>query len=319
MNIVIYDYRGREWTSSSQILTPIIRNTFTQYKERENLFREIPFNNSDFIVYRPNNNPYMPTYIAPVYNVLMIAMTNDLPVQNNGTVTISQDIHDRLEYNEYSIPIIDLNDIYVFTTRDEEGQRANWVPARSYQIWAYRDFLYDRNHHIRKSYKSRGTYQMVYENDTQILANQIVTIDLENITPNIVFNIIRADDSSVYIERNDTIRSRMRICDNEYARRGYLGFYTRLTMDPGIIVIPTPPPPLIIGGGNNIEILSVSHISPLEETDNDDNQCILCANYRVNVCFSPCEHKCCCSSCYSKFAKNECPLCRVNITRVMNV
>jgi hypothetical protein len=88
-------------------------------------------------------------------------------------------------------------------------------------------------------------------------------------------------------------------------------------MDPGMIVMP-PPPPSVSGVGAGL--LSTAHISALEETDDDDiRQCIMCVRYRINARFSPCEHTVCCSECYSQFSKNECPVCRAVITRVMNV
>jgi hypothetical protein len=66
-------------------------------------------------------------------------------------------------------------------------------------------------------------------------------------------------------------------------------------------------------------LLSTAHLPAPEETDNEEHQCILCFKFRVNARFSPCEHHVCCSACYSKMAKNECPVCRAVITRVMNV
>jgi len=183
--------------------------------------------------------------------------------------------------------------------------------------------VYDRNRMVKKSYMTRGTYRFVYENDIHMLANQMVTIDVANVPPNIVFNISRNDNNSVYYERNDTMRTRIRICDSQFARIGYLGYYTRLTMDPGMIVNYPPELPSIPSASPNL--LSVAHLSPLKEiadTDADtdtDQRCILCVRYLVNARFSPCEHKVCCSECYSKMSKNECPICRAEITRVMNV
>jgi len=160
----------------------------------------------------------------------------------------------------------------------------------------------------------------VYENDANILVNQMVTIDVPNLPQNIVFTISRNDNNSVYFERNNEFRTRVRICDSQFARIGYLGFYRRITMDPGMIVIPPELPSAI--GLASPNLLSVAHLSPLEEIDGDkDNgeQCILCVRYRVNARFSPCEHQVCCSDCYSKLSKNKCPVCRAEIMRIMNV
>jgi hypothetical protein len=308
MEITIYDYRLCVWTTSPRLVTPGMRETYTRYKEREHYYREMPYSNTDYIVYRPENDPYMPTYIALISDIIQIVMTDDLPVLHNGTVIISREIHNELENNALTIPILDLNDIRVFVSNDSFHSGPVWVPARSYQIWAYRDFMYDPVRSIRKSYMSRGTSPIVYEHDDRILSNQIVTIDIANIAPNIVFNLSRNENGSICLERNDDTNSRMRICDNEYARAGYLGFFTRLMMDPGMSVAPS-----------SESRLSIAHLSALEETNNQETQCILCVRYRVNARFSPCDHQVCCSHCYSQMSKNECPICRATITRLMNV
>lgn len=299
------------WTSSGSYITPTIRDVYTRYKEREYCYRETPYYHGEHIVYRPDNDPYMPTYVAQLSDITATVMNNDLPILYNGIITISQEIHDILETTHATMPILDVNDIRVFTVEtsyiDDIGGGAYWFPARSYQIWAYRDFMYDPQRTIRKSYMSRGTYRVVYQSDPRILANQMVTIDDPDVMPNIVFNITRNENGSVCLERNDAMGTRMRICDNEYARHAYLRFYTRITMDPGVIHAAAS------------EVLATTHLSALEETDNPDVQCILCVRYRVNARFSPCEHQVCCSSCYSQLSKNECPVCRAKITRLLNV
>ena len=324
-----------EWTSSVSHVTPAIRDAYAEYKERHHYYQERPFLTREYIVYRPDNDPYLPTYIARIEHIPALndgtGIGNGIGVgiRNNlaNNITITREIHDPMENEGKSIPIMDLNDVSVFIVDNPSMSRANWLSARSYQIWAYRDFMYDKHRTIKKSYMSRGTIPYAYENNDRILQNQMVTIDVTNISPNIVFNISRNENNSVYYEKNDEFRSRVRICDNEYARTGYLGFYTRLTMDPGIVVIPPPPGAgptvyynhLYTGSQENVGLLSISHIPDPEETDNEEHQCILCFKYRINARFSPCEHKVCCSGCYSKMTKNECPVCRTTITRVMNV
>jgi len=313
-----------EWTSSVSYVIPAIRDAYAEYKERHDYYQERPFLTREYIVYRPDNDPYLPTYIARIEHIprrndgMDIGNEIGVGLRNNlaNNITITREIHDTMENEAKSIPIMDLNDISVFIVDNPSMSRANWLSARSYQIWAYRDFMYDKHRTIKKSYMSRGTIPYAYENNDRILQNQIVTIDVANISPNIVFNISRNENNSVYYEKNDEFRSRVRICDNEYARAGYLGFYTRLTMDPGIVFIPPPPG---AGSQNNAGVLSISHLPPPEETDDEKHQCILCFQYRINARFSPCEHKVCCSGCYSKMTKNECPVCRTTITRVMNV
>ena len=307
MNICIQDPITREWTSSVRRnggvgVSPAIRDAYVEYKERPNYYQEKPHITGEYIVYRPDNDPYLPTYIT---------RTADIPrdVLNDwrGNILITREIHDTSSPSV--MPIMDMNDISVFVVDYPTGMSsANWLPSREYQAWAYRDFMYDAHRSIKKSYMSRNTSPIAYETDDRILANQIVTIPLVGIMSNIVFNISRNENNSVYFERNDSTGSRVRMCDNEFARAGYLGFYTRITMDAGMVVIPADHP-----------VLSTAHLPAPEETDNEEQQCILCFKYHVNARFSPCEHTVCCSVCYSKMAKNECPVCRAVITRVMNV
>ena len=324
MNICIRDPITREWTSSvgrSGGVSPAIRDAYAGYKERPNYYREKPHMAGEYIVYRPDNDPYLPTYIARLADI----PDNARDVLNNrtGTVIITREIHDTMSSSP--MPIMDMDDVAVFIVDNPAMSRANWLPAREYQVWAYRDFIYDEHRSIKKSYMSRGTSPVAYESNDRILANQMVTIPLSSISSNIVFNISRNDNNSVYFERNDAAGSRVRICDNEYARAGYLGFYTRITMDPGVTVIPPSPSYLsdsvtavyYNAGAAATPLLSTAHLPDPEETDNEEHQCILCFKFRVNARFSPCEHTVCCSACYSKMTKNECPGCRAVITRVM--
>lgn len=327
MNICIRVPGTTEWSSSVLHVTPGIRDTYAEYKERPNYYREAPYLTTEYIVYRPDNDPYLPTYIARVADIPALIENGvatgigtgiGVGLRNNlaNNINITREIHDTMENDGKSIPIMDLNDISVFIVDNPGMARANWLPARSYQIWAYRDFIYDPHRSIKKSYMSRNTSPLAYESNAHILANQIVTIPVANISPNIVFNISRNENNSVYFERNDTTVSRTRICDNEYARAGYLGFYTRLTMDPGIVTT------LHVEGERGAlptQQLSIAHLSEPAETDDEEHQCILCFKYQVNARFSPCEHTVCCSACYSKMSKNECPVCRAEVTRVMNV
>ena len=324
MNICIRIPRSTAWSSSVSHISPIIRDAYIGYKERPHYYRETPYLTREYIVYRPDNDPYLPTYIAKIADIFSVNTGNNISIgivtglttRIANNITISQEIHEILLGNGATIPIIDMNDISVFIVDNPGMARANWLPAREYQVWAYRDFMYDPDRSIKKSYMSRGTLPISYESNDNILANQIVTIDVANISPNIVFNISRNDNNSVYFERNDVGGSRVRICDNEYARAGYLGFYTRITMDPGIVVM-TPPSASHVAQSSSL--LSTAHIHEPAETDDEEYQCILCFKNRVNARFSPCEHTVCCSSCYSKMAKNQCPVCRAEITQIMNI
>lgn len=324
MNICIRDARTQKWSLSVSRVTPVIRDTYIGYKERPHYYRERPYTDGEYIVYRPDNDPHLPTYIARLEEALVLLV--DAPpthppgfINENGNIT--REMHDTMERDGHAVPIIDLADISVFITDSSvlgPSARANWFPSREYQAWAYRDFVYDRHRSIKKSYVSHNTPAAAYISDDRILANQIVTLPADlYLDTHIIFNISRNENGSVYIERNDPAGSRTRICDNEYARAGYLGFYTRITMDPGMFVTTTPPPP----SQSQSPLLSTAHLSAPEEPDDDDNddehQCIMCVRYRINARFSPCEHAVCCSECYSQFTKNECPVCRAVITRVM--
>lgn len=314
MNITVRLPGTDAWTSSPQILTPGMREAYVNYKEDPEhiYYRERPYVAENWIVYRPDNDPYSPTYIVRRSDVSV----EHFPGLNLNIRNITTEVHEIIEHNQLAIPIIDMNDIYVFLT-DHHPNEPNWIAARSYQSWTYRDYVYDRNRMVRKSYMTRGTQPFVYENDIHILANQMVTIEVRDVPPNIAFSISRNDNNSVYYERNDHYRSRVRMCDSQFARIGYLGYYNRITMDLGIIVNHIPELPPIPSASTNL--LSVSHLTPLEETHDSEYQCILCVRYRVNVRFSPCEHKVSCSDCYSKMSKNECPICRAEIMQVMNV
>jgi hypothetical protein len=317
MNIWICPRDTNKWTPSTGHVTPAIRDAYVNYKERPHYYRETPYIEGEYIVYRPNNDVYLATYIARIDNVRAASEQEQEQEQQGQTVTIiSQELHDRLDT---AIPIIDMNDIYAFIVDNQSMSRANWMLCREYQAWAYRDFIYDTHRSTKKSYMSRYSSYLAFNNT--ILANQIVTIDLPDLNPNIVFNVSRNENNSVYFERNDASGSRVRMCDNEYARAGYLGFYTRITMDPGIIVTP---PPISAGAAaaaasTGALLLSTSHLPAPEETDDESLQCILCNNHQVNVKFSPCEHKISCSDCYSKMTKNACPVCRSTISRLMNL
>jgi hypothetical protein len=282
---------GEEWSPASADQ----KAAYIAYKSRHHYYRETPYTHETGIsIFRENNNSYMATYFKLVGSV-------------------------RNPNAKY--PIIDMNDISVFIITSMDG--ADWLPCREYQAWAYRDFVYDEHRNIKKSYMSQYSSHMAFNNT--VLVNQVVTIPVSNIAPNIVFNISRNENNSVYFERNDATGSRVRMCDNEYARSGYRGFYTRITMDVGAVVVPPPPG---WGGGPAVYynlvssppvLLSTVHLPAPEETDDEEHQCILCFKFSVNARFSPCEHQVCCSACYSKMVKNECPVCRAVITRVMNI
>lgn len=331
MDICIKNSTNGVWTSSR--IPPAMRDAYVSYKERPNYYNETPYITNEYIVYRIDNDPYLPTYIARTADIpqlengvgagLAVGQRNNLA--NN--ITISRAVHELMSAASTTratapVPIIDMNDISVFIVDNPSMDRANWLKCRDYQAWAFRDFMYTSHNTGKRSYMTRGSSYLAFT--PNIDPNNVTTIDLPNLPPNIIFNISRNDNNSVYYERNDTTNSRIRLCDNQYARMGYLGFYTRITMDVGMVVLPPSyqfhsAAGAAAGAAQTRGPLSISHISPLVETSDEQKQCILCFKYEINAKFSPCEHSICCAGCYSQLTVNKCPVCRADILRVMNV
>ena len=325
MDICIKNSPNGVWTSSH--IPPAMRDAYVSYKERPNYYNETPYITNEYIVYRIDNDPYLPTYIARTADIpqlengvgagLAVGQRNNLA--NN--ITISRAVHELMSAATATataaapVPIIDMNDISAFIVDNPSMDRANWLKCRNYQAWAFRDFMYTSHNTGKRSYMTPGSSYLAFT--PNIDQNNVTTIDLPNLPPNIIFNISRNDNNSVYYERNDTTNSRIRLCDNKYARMGYLGFYTRMTMDVGMVFIP--PPPEAAPAPAPASNLSTSHLSSLVETSDEQKQCILCFKYEINSKFSPCEHSICCAGCYSQLTVNKCPVCRADILRVMNV
>lgn len=274
---------------------------YLHYKAKPTYSQEAPFNyDNRFLVYREENNCYMPTRIQ---------------CSDTG------DVH----------AIMDCADVKVFL---QDAEPVNWYPARNYQMWAFRDFIYDVARPERKFYASKYSSHLFFQRGS---SNRNVTdIDLDGLPPNIIFSISRNENGSVYYERNDAHGTRVRICDHEGARAGFRGFYTRITMDPGIIV--TPPPavaPAPDGPSSLLAMLlavaaeppapsyTASSAVPLQlppsisaqKTSVEEDQCIMCYENAKNLTFSPCAHDVICSECYVKLMKpRECPVCKQAIS-----
>jgi len=78
-------------------------------------------------------------------------------------------------------------------------------------------------------------------------------------------------------------------------------------MDWGDLGPPITPSSSLVGAGAG----SGSGLPPPEQTDIEEEQCILCYTNKKNITLSPCNHNIMCSACYVKLAKkNECPVCR---------
>ncbi len=314
----IYIKSGSEWIPISVNSGPEelkrYANAYTQYKNRQTYHREIAYEaDGDITVFRNNNDYYRPTFIS---------------------------------HGQHVFPVIDMADVKVFLT---DVANANWFKARNYQAWAYRDFLFDTTQPQVKYYASRHSSHLFFQTSNY---RDVVTIELDGLAPNIIFKLSKNDNGSVYYEKNDRNASRVRICDSETARSGYLGFYRRIT-DVGDFIIsdalaPAAPLPIPVPiydddayGQEYQDFASYLHeISataaavassyqnhsiklPLApgahsiQTDNEEEQCIMCFKNKSTLRVLPCGHKVMCPQCYNKMEKGECPICRGDIIKII--
>ncbi len=223
----------------------------------------------------------------------------EVPYIEDG-ITISRQNNDPfnasfIDVGLQKLPICDWQNAKVFLI---DREPVDWHNARDYQTWAYYDFMYDNK--IKKTYASKGS----------TFIQDAVIIDIDNIPANIIFSLSRTRNNSVDLEKDDFNRTRFRICDNEWARLGYRGFYYRMTMDPGIIITPPINNTLqnTISIPNNILVIT---------TDNNQEQCILCCQNKKNIQFLPCNHIISCVECCKKMLNNKCPLCKSDITSII--
>jgi hypothetical protein len=260
-------------------------DAYQQYKARPIYGAEVPFNyNNQYLVYREDNNCYMPTRI-----------------QRSDTGD--------------TYAIMDCADVKVFL---QDADPVNWYPARNYQMWAFRDFIYDVARPVRKYYASKYSSHLFFQRGSS--TQTVVDIDIDGLPPNIIFSISRNENGSVYYERNDAHGTRVRICDHEGARAGFRGFYTRITMDPGIIVSPPPQPsqPIPSYTASSAVPLPLPPFIHAVKTNVEEDQCMMCYENKRNVAFAPCAHDIVCSECYVKLMKpRECPVCKQAIASLV--
>ena len=103
---------------------------YLHYKVKPTYSPEAPSNYENrFLVYREENNCYMPTRIQ---------------CSDTG------DVH----------PIMDCADVKVFL---QDADPLNWYPARNYQVWAFRDFIYDSARPERKFYASKYSSHLFFQ------------------------------------------------------------------------------------------------------------------------------------------------------------
>ena len=209
----------------------------------------------------------------PIYHPEEPVTTGSLTVyRTNNDVYLPMFIRDGTAV----YPIADFEDVRVFLL---DLNPVDWYAARNYQIWAYYDFMYDNQQ--KKTYASKNS----------IRSPSTVEIDIDGLFPNIIFSISRNENNSVYYERNDERGTRVRICDNHMARIGYRGFYTRMTMDWENLGSPITPSSSLVGDG----VGSGIGLPPPEQTDIEEDQCILCYTNKKNITLSPCNHNIMCS------------------------
>ena len=218
---------------------------------------------------------------------------------NNGIYLIYE--------NDIKIPICDWNDVKVFLLGiyDIDGIiiPGNWYIARDYQKWSYFDYIY--NDDEKRMYVSKGTNINNINNEENI---KVIEIPIDNLDENIIFTMMRNENKSIFYQKDNEQRTRIRISDNENVRQGYLGFYRRMTLPLDPIILPT--------------IFTFHHL-PIPEsiiikkTTNDENMCSTCCDNAQNIKFLPCSHTHICSECYKLWNKpRECILCRSNIESI---
>ena len=314
----IYIKSGSEWipisidSSSEELKRYAV--AYTQYKNRPTYHREIAYEaDSGVSVYREDNDHYKPTFIS---------------------------------HGERVFPAIDMADVKVFLT---DVENVNWFKARDYQAWAYRDFLFDVAQPQVKYYASRYSSHLFFQTSSY---RDVATIELDGLPPNIIFKLSRNENGSVYYEKNDRNASRVRICDNETARSGYLGFYRRMTdvgdfiitpvaaPVPDLVSAPVPAPVQDAYGPEYQDFAGYLHqinataaavaavyqnhsiklpLAPNArsiQTDNEEEQCIMCFKNKSTLRLHPCGHKVMCPECYIKMEKGECPICRSDIIKI---
>jgi hypothetical protein len=182
--------------------------------------------------------------------------------------------------------------------------------------------MYDINVTPRKCYMSKYSTSLAFPPGYDM--RSVTTIEIDSLPLNIIFSMSRNENNSVYYERNDYNSTRVRICDNEYARAGFLGFFTRITMDVGVIITPpqSQPHPLsansdsLHGSASGASIGYGGLMPPIIKTVVEEEQCILCYDNKKNTKFLPCGHTIACYHCTQQLVKSECPICKTNITNV---
>jgi hypothetical protein len=242
-------------------------NGFLEYKKRNKYIE----NSSYSYIYQNKN--------------IRISRGTDISFFNDSCYEPLYLICDNIYY-----PIIDFSSIKVFLL---DLQHVNWYRALSYQSWAYIDFIYSND--ISRTYASYGSNINNYVGPVYMIPIFFCNI------PNVIFRMLRNENSSIYYERNDSSRTRIRISDSELAMASYYNYYQRLTNDIEIN--------FTISEKNNIKC---------NKTNDEEKQCIICNDNEKDIILDPCSHNIMCNECYENLKIKKCPICRTSITHIYN-
>lgn len=203
--------------------------------------------------------------------------------------------------NNTRMSIVDWNDVKVFLL---DKNPVGWYPGRSYQTWAFFDFVYCGEQ--ERYYASNGS--------TEFLPGvNYINIPVENLEPNIIFRMSRNENGTVFYEKDDAGRTRVRISDNDFERAEYLHSYQNMNNPRQNI-------------NNNNEEFSLTIFETIlfdvKETLDDDEMCVVCNVNQQNIRFMPCKHTATCSVCAQELLRRshneqlDCPMCRQNVNTI---
>lgn len=217
--------------------------------------------------------------------------------------------------NGTRMPIVDKNDVKVFLL---DKDPVTWYDARNYQTWTFFDFVYsgDQERYYASQYSNRVLPNINY-----------VTIPLDNLEPNIIFRMSRNRNGTVFYERNDAGRSRVRISDNNVERQEYSNSYQQMDVPRhNVYNIQNNANTVANENGeysiNCLRDTTANNINfTVVETLNDDEMCVVCNVYKQNMQFLPCKHTTTCSVCAQEIIRRHyanqlsCPMCRGIVTK----
>jgi hypothetical protein len=211
------------------------------------------------------------------------------------------------------MPIADFNNVQVFLV---DRQPADWVPTHPYQRWAYLDFIYSGDQERRYFGSNRSTPPGFYKIPRdELRSSDGQAIDI--FTAPVRFTMSLNRNGSLYYQRDDAGRTRVRISDDACFRRGY-----KLTYDHEARVHAASLPHLLSPFGHQQPAVRppLPHGVVIMVATNDDFQCIICNTNEQNIKFKPCGHTSTCSQCYPQTdpmrTEPRCPMCRTVISSI---